>query len=264
MGQDANATFVFGTIYQQSKNFQQFFYIDGVVGFIADGGSAFGGTSAFQRLVDTGQYANIFAMCLNPYSGGVLTLGGTDASLQTGPFAWTPIAFGLGYSVDMSDIEVNGQSIGIKGTHPVIVDSGTNIFLQPSDHYSALYRFFQSTLCPGFPLEGVCGQKNLFTHNCYNYNETDLALFPNISLVLRGATLTVTGQQYLITNSTGSGLYCLGIDETGVEGISIIGDVIMQAYYVAFDVTHKRLGWAPVNQEACMKQAASASPTISL
>jgi len=109
-------------------------------------------------------------------------------------------------------------------------------------------------------------KKNLFTGECYTYNKTELSLFPNISLVLKGATLTITGQQYLIHNDTRSidpqDVYCLGISDTGVMGLSIIGDVVMQAYYVAFDNINKRLGWAPVNAQQCMQQSMEASSIL--
>jgi len=249
---------VFGVIYWQQKNFQQFFYIDGVVGFIP-GASSFRGTSAFQRLVDLGKYQNIFAMCLNPYHGGVLTLGGIDSNLQSGEFEYTPLEDGLGYTVEQKAILVNGIDIGVAPIHSTIVDSGTNVLLQPSQHFSALQGYFQSTFCPSFPIDGICGSKNLFTGECYNYNQSDIALFPNISLELKGATLTMTGFQYLITNGTNSDLYCLGISSTGIDGLSIIGDVVMQGYYVVFDGIHQRLGWAPVNAETCMRESGTAT-----
>jgi len=198
-------------------------------------------------------------MCLNPYHGGVLTLGGTDLTLATGPFQYTPLAFGEGYSVDMNQVYVNGKSIGLTGTHSVIVDSGTNTWVMTSNHFNSLYNTFQSLLCPSFPIDGVCGKENLFTGNCYKYTQADLALFPNISIALKGTTLSITGSQYLITNESGSNNYCLGIANTGALGLSIIGDVVMQAYYVAFDVEHSRLGWAPVNSNACMKRSLTES-----
>jgi len=255
---------VFGAIYSQTKNFQQFFYIDGVVGFIGSGSSSFGGISAFQRMVDLGKYPDIFAMCLNPYNGGVLTLGGTDPSLQTGNFGYSPLTVGLGYSLKMSDILVAGKSVGVVGTHPIIIDSGTNVLLQPSEHFSLIYRYFQSSLCPGFPVEGVCEDENLFTGMCYNYSQSDLQQFPTLSIVLKGVTLTVDGTQYLVKNGPNSGTYCLGIASTGVMGIAIIGDVIMQAYYVAFDNVNSRIGWAPVNAEECMSKSLSAAPVFAL
>ncbi len=59
---------------KQTENFQQFFLIDGVIGFAFDGASSWGGVSPFKALVEAGQVEDVLAMCLNADNGGIITL----------------------------------------------------------------------------------------------------------------------------------------------------------------------------------------------
>jgi len=68
-------------------------------------------------------------------------------------------------------------------------------------------------------------------------------------VVLEGATLEVTGEDYLVKLTDGS--RCFGIADSGPRNLLIIGDVIMQKYYTLFDNVNRRLGWAPVNADVC-------------
>ena len=62
------------------------------------------------------------------------------------------------------------------------------------------------------------------------------------------------GPDYIVANSTATtdAYYCLGVLDTGAKGNFIVGDVLMQNYYVAFDMANKRIGWAPVNEANCI------------
>jgi hypothetical protein len=73
--------------------------------------------------------------------------------------------------------------------------------------------------------------------------------FPTVSVVLDGATLEITGEDYLVKMIDGT--RCYGIANSGPKNLLIIGDVIMQKYYTLFDNVNGRLGWAPVNAAAC-------------
>jgi len=192
-------------------------------------------------------------MCLLPDHGGVLSLGGTSSDLMSAPFGWVPTIKGFGYLIELKQIEVGNSSIGMMA-RPIIIDSGTNVLLLSSGHFRSIYSHFQKLLCPSFPVPGVCGDTNLFTGQCYKYSASQISQFPNVSLVLDGTTLTIQGQDYLISNNNGSDIYCLGITSSGtVDGLNIIGDVVMQNYYTAFDNAKNRVGWAPVNSANCQK-----------
>lgn len=41
----------------------------------------------------------------------------------------------------------------------------------------------------------------------------------------------------------------LGISNTGANGLQIVGDTLMENYYVVFDQKNTRIGWAPVSDQ---------------
>jgi len=46
-------------------------------------------------------------------------------------------------------------------------------------------------------------------------------------------------------------MYCLGIQDTGLTGFTIIGDTTMQSYVTLFDRQNQRLGFANARAGAC-------------
>lgn len=252
----------FGLIQEQTANFQQFFYIDGVFGLIPDG-SSFGSISAFQQLVNAGQAENIFAMCINQTRGGVLTLGGVDSSLYEGDIQWTRRAPGFGYRIMITSVSVNGEKVDVlshlhgaralDSMKATIIDSGTNVWLTPTALFENIQKQLQS-FCP-FPVQGLCGDSNtLFDGQCFNYTQAELAQFPSIVLHVDGESaqvdLLMAPSQYIVLQPNGS--YCYGIKDTGPIGLSIVGDTTLQRYYTIFDNTKRRVGWAPVRSENCV------------
>jgi hypothetical protein len=141
---------VFGAIYAQTKNFQQLFYIDGIMGFISDGSSSYGGKSAFQTLADAGLYTNMFAICLNASLGGQITLGGYDDSLMAGDFQYTALLKSEPYyAVKFQHLLVGSNSVKTDQS-AMIIDSGTNTLLVDTLNYNGVKGELISTLCPSF------------------------------------------------------------------------------------------------------------------
>ncbi|KAL6043721.1 aspartic proteinase precursor [Balamuthia mandrillaris] len=112
---DLHAKSPFGVIMYQTPNFQQFFYIDGVIGFSFPGASSWGGVAPYEQFVQAGLIDNVVSMCLNANEGGVITLGGADPSLYHGSIQWTPLINTdfPAYTINMTDIQLNGVSIGL-------------------------------------------------------------------------------------------------------------------------------------------------------
>jgi len=239
------------------KIFNNFFYIDGVCGFFPDQYSSFGGISAFERLVEANNLDNVFAMCLNATHGGVLSLGGTDSSLYTGQLQYTPFIDSFLFSIIIETISINKQQMIIPDSITTVVDSGTNIWLLSELYFQNLVSLFQKQLCPGFSVPGVCGSPSLFTGTCYKYTQAQISQLPAIEVTLnKGINLNIPASFYLVNNQT-SPYYCFGVSNTGVGGLNIIGDLIMQGYYTVFDVGNQQMGWAPVNGENCFQGSQS-------
>jgi len=264
-----SAPVVFGLIETQTLNFQQFFVIDGVIGMAFSAGSSWGGDPPFQRLVQEGVVDDIYAMCMKPNAGGVLTLGGIDSTLYTGSFVYTPLKKYFNqyvlFVLDVTDIQVNSKSIGVSsvvysqdGTMGgCVLDSGTNVILFPTPIYTPWLKvfndYFTDSCSKGTAPQGVC-DGGLQSGTCYQYSEADRQQFPTIDFKLNDVTLSMDGPDYIVANSTATSnaYYCLGVLDTGAKGNFIVGDVLMQNYYVAFDMANKRIGWAPVNEANCI------------
>jgi len=240
----------FGAIQYQTSNFYQFQNIDGVMGIAGPAGK----TNMFNTLFSNGKVkSNEFAMCFNPgsKSNGTLTLGGVDSSLYTGSFQTVKNSGGINndYEMPMINIEVFGTPL--EGTPPsVILDSGTNILLLPTQAYNSMKSIFVKN-CAKNPLVGVCGSgPTIFDGTCFPLTAAQRAAYPSLTVNLHGATLTVPQTSYLVVVST-PGQYCLGVLPTGPGGFLIIGDTIMENYYVAFNRAANTIAWATVNDNNC-------------
>jgi len=256
---------IFGAITFQTANFQQFYVIDGVIGFCDP--PSIGTKTTFERLYDAGQLTqNIFSICMNnpevyPKSG-VITLGGIDPKLYSGPIQYTPdVGGGAFYEIDMTNIKVAGIPISVPWVSYVttIIDSGTNTLLLNTPTFQALKAGFLN-LCSTIKIPGICTgntSHTLFDNICFSLTDRDIMVFPPVQLVIGGSiTLTIRGEDYLIpepqTTKAKAQNYCLGILPTGDSGFTIIGDVVMKNYYFIFDRGNSRIGFAPVNRRNCL------------
>lgn len=173
-----------------------------------------------------------------------LTIGGTDSSLQTADFQYTPLEFDLNPSVLVKEILVGGVSIGAKATDATI-DSGTTVLLIPGN----IYKLLQTSMTK------VPHAEDLFSGKCVPV--PDFSIYPLISFVLNGTKLSLPPQQYLLleenSQTSVNSSYCLGIINMGrgPSSMFIIGDTILTNYYTVFDRKKNRVGWAPANKSAC-------------
>ena len=106
-------------------------------------------------------------------AGGVMTLGATglpdNAAIQ-----YSPIIQQTYYVVNLTDVLVNGVSIGVNNSvynaGQAIVDSGTTEYVMPQTAFNALQAAF-TALCASQPLVGVCnlgnGTTGLFDGGCF-------------------------------------------------------------------------------------------------
>jgi hypothetical protein len=101
-------------------------------------------------------------------------------------------------------------------------------------------------MCNSVNLVGVCGAtpgQTLFDGYCYPMQKSDISAFPSLSVIINGVSpLTIGPNEYLIDGQQNT--KCLGIQ--GVDGMgTIMGDVFMQKFRVAFDMARNRVGFAP-------------------
>eukprot|EP01063_Lacrimia_lanifica_P019071 TRINITY_DN2610_c0_g1_i1.p1 TRINITY_DN2610_c0_g1~~TRINITY_DN2610_c0_g1_i1.p1 ORF type:complete len:442 (+),score=91.38 TRINITY_DN2610_c0_g1_i1:52-1377(+) len=249
----ASAAVPMGAITFQDANFDQETVIDGIMGF-AMGWDRM--TSAFQKLVDAGKVReNVFAMCFveGKTSNGTITLGGVDRRLYTGDIQYVPNAFPAIYAMNLNGFAVNGKRAE-GAVETAVMDSGTNLMVLPPDMYKGVRKAFEAVCTPGADLPGLCHTAHsIFDGTCYDYSAAQLAAFPNITIALdNGVVLRMDPRNYLLQGQPykTADVYCLGIRE-GTGPTFILGDTLMENYYVVHDNENHRIGWADVNRDTC-------------
>lgn len=202
---------------------------------------------------------NVFGMCLTPSSGGIIDLGATNGSRYFGAMLYTPVVSQQWFNIQVRDIQVGGVSIGVPSFFYQIrndaigsfVDSGTSVFLVSPYVFQVMQQIFttQFATLPNVQRLFQDGECVVFS------NATEqIGQYPSVSVVLAGVdgqedfTVSMTGADYLMPSSvpvTPSTMYCLGI--SGVPSIGVIlGDIIMQNYYIEFNRFSNVLGFAPL------------------
>ncbi|KAK9749528.1 hypothetical protein RND81_02G132000 [Saponaria officinalis] len=152
------------------------------------------------------------------------------------------------YYVELVGISVGGTRVpGITGelfkidrtgSGGVIVDSGTSVTRLTRPAYLALrdaFRTGASSLksAPGFSLFDTCFDLS---------GKTEVRV-PTVVMHFRGADVSLPANNYLIPVDTSS-RFCFAFAGT-MSGLSIIGNIQQQGFRVVFDMTQRRVGFAP-------------------
>lgn len=209
----------------------------------------------------------IFSLCGDVHRvGGLLTVCG-GGNNHIGQNQWTPM---IGYdsqgfyNVFVVDFAVNGQRLGIdssiynNGLHAV--DSGTTLMLLPDVAFAAMKKAFLA-LCSSQQLHGVCdvsSSSTLFDGGaCFSMTPSQLAAFPTIQLLLGSGpviSVDITANAYLVPGfCSDPSQYSLSLTPIGGEG-TLLGDPIMLAQEVTYDVVRQRMGFAPKSASCVFSQ----------
>jgi len=220
--------------------------------------TSFGEIGPLKALVNAGLIQNIFGFCILQ-ENGTFSLGGIDNELYVGDIGYSPIVTSSGYyGVQMLDFLVSGISLGFPSSvynqgGPALVDTGTFSIVIPSAVYANLSQVLNKT-CPESNLVGVCGlsyQQSLFNGVCFSMTFNQILAFPTFEIVLKGVSVKIGGQNYLVENVEKPGQYCYGIQDGGPQSLTILGDVLMKNYYTIFDSVNFQIGFAIANPKAC-------------
>jgi len=203
-------------------------------------------TPAIDSLFKQGDVYRGFSLCLSPAGSDVpssMTIGKPQAA--TSSFEFTPVVQEEYYNVKITDMQVNGKSIGVApGVFtPAIVDSGTTLWLVPQKAFAALYKSVSAT-----PFCKSNGQDcDAFFNNGSCISGISMSDLPTISMVLSGIStpLSVGPEVYTIAQPYEGRTYtCLGIMSSGDIDFTILGDTFMGAFNVFFDVENSQIGFA--------------------
>jgi len=209
--------------------------------------------------VGAGLTTNLFSICLNPSSGGVLDIGSINSARYTGSLQYAPMTLDRWYNIALLDIQIGGFSIGIPPfiyatTNDVIgtfVDSGTSVILMNSVSFESFSDTFiqHFSSLPGVSRDGFFGSPACILKSKIG----QISSYPNVTFVVQShdasspISLPVPPSSYLIPSD---GLYCLGIGGIPSVGV-VLGDVFMENYYVVHDRVNQQVGFAPVNAQNC-------------
>jgi hypothetical protein len=168
---------------------------------------------------------NSFGMYLSTSESGIrqgqLTLGGVDRRLFKGQLTYTPITDDQWFVININGISLPGQTIA--SSTAVIVDSGTS--------------------CLAGPTAAV---NNILNSINIGSDCTGLSSAPNITVNIAGVNLVMNPSDYTLQYQGQCQICIQGIDlPSSIPFQWILGDSFMHAYYVHFDKTGNRLGFAP-------------------
>ena len=210
--------------------------------------------SVFLTLCVDGHYCEpVFGICMHEgtHSNGTMTIGGVDESLAEGPIEYVPSTNRTSWhEMEVKHITLTGGEWSKNITVPfgiyanrAILDTGTNDLLLPTD----VYRETRRTICNDRRLKHC---EAFFNNSCFYLSEWEVDAYPDLTLQLDlGVQLHMTSRDYLLQSSPAGrpGQYCFGISDGG--GFFIIGDTIMQHYYLVF--APQKVGWGKVNKQTC-------------
>jgi hypothetical protein len=162
---------------------------------------------------------------------GALVLGGTMPQFHKTDFTYVPVVKKGYWLVALDDFRVGHGSAGYcDGGCQMAVDSGTALIAGPARHIHAL------------------NDKLSVDPSCSNVDS-----LPTVHFVISGQELPLTPNQYVRRVDRGDGQMCvsgfLPLDVPHHNGLWILGDVFMRAYYTHFDRQGDRVGFAQANHD---------------
>lgn len=203
---------------------------DGILGLAWRGLAADGVPPVFelmteQNLIDDKSFSFYLSKTAGA-EGSRLILGGVDDTLYTGNFTYHNLLQDLWWEIQLDDILINGQSIGV--TNPVgVVDSGT------------------STLAGAQPMiDKISEIIGTVPTDCSN-----LASLPNVTIVIGGIQYPLTAEEWVWqiqadgTTECMSGFMAMEMP-ANMGDMLILGDIFIRKYYTHFDFGGNRVGFA--------------------
>ncbi|NP_001083216.1 beta-secretase 2 S homeolog precursor [Xenopus laevis] len=215
----------------------------------------------FDSLVQQRNIPDIFSMQMcgagqptpgNGINAGSLVLGGIEPSLYKGDIWYTPITEEWYYQVEVLKFEVGGQNLNLDCTvynsDKAIVDSGTTLLRLPDKVFNAMVdAIVQTSLIQNFNAEFWAGLQLA----CWDKTQQPWNYFPDISIYLRDTNtsqsfrLTLKPQLYIQSVLTlQESLNCFRFGISHSASALVIGATVMEGFYVIFDRTEKRVGFA--------------------
>ncbi|CAG5117964.1 unnamed protein product [Candidula unifasciata] len=190
-----------------------------------------------------------------PLMEGTLIIGGVLPSLSKSPLFYTPIYKQWYYEVVLTDVHVDGLSLGLDckeyNFDKTIVDSGTTNIRLPQKVFDATVQIIDSYV------QGQHIGPYFYTGSdvaCYADMVVPFSVFPVVSFFLLESEntsfrLDITAQHYLrpVENIQGGGVLpnqsCVKFGFSPSASGTVLGAVLMEAFYVVFDRNTSKIGF---------------------
>lgn len=184
----------------------------------------------------------IFAVYLgrNIEDDSEISFGAVREERMRGPMTWVPVSVEGYWQFTFSDMLVDGKPLDLckkygKRQCQGVVDTGSSLFMGPDPDLVPLLHALQ------FP--GSTKQ------NC-----SKTKVFPKLSFVIAGKTFEMQADDYMDRSEQDApaGMqtcwaHMMSIGDTGRGPIFVMGMPFLRAFYTAFDVKQKKIGFAVAN-----------------
>ncbi|KAG5243276.1 aspartic proteinase protein [Salix suchowensis] len=237
---NSSALIVFGcSAYQSGDLTKTDKAVDGIFGF------GQGELSVISQLSTRGITPRVFSHCLKGEGngGGILVLG---EILEPG-IVYSPLVPSQPhYNLNLQSITINGQLLPIdpaafatSKSRGTIVDSGTTLTYLVAEAYDPFVSAVNAIVSPS--VTPIISKGN----QCYLVSTSVSQVFPLASFNFAGgASMVLKPEDYLIPSgsSGGSAIWCIGFQK--VQGVSILGDLVLKDKIFVYDLVRQRIGWA--------------------
>lgn len=157
---------------------------------------------------------------------GELSFGGIDKNRYTGELVDVPLESESYWEFTLKSMKFGDTHI-VSSKHKAIIDTGTSLFVGPSDTVIALAKQAGTTRGP---------------HNLHLIDCSKRATLPNIEVIFGDVPLLWTPEDYIV-EIPGNCLFAfMGNDVPPPRGpMWIMGDVFMRKYYTVFDYGNRKI-----------------------
>ncbi|XP_059658484.1 aspartyl protease family protein At5g10770-like [Cornus florida] len=198
------------------------------------------------------KYGHDFSYCLPTAqggSGGSLFIG--KDSLTRSSYNFTPMLTnskdsGL-YGLNLTAIVVANRTLGLDyNKDPTIIDSGTMVTRLPTLVYASLRYEFKRIMSLEKKNILVDLSSKEFLDTCYKGSLKEMSSYvPQVRMVFQGGVELPLAPQNLLVEGNKPGTVCLAFaNYMDNGGTAIIGNIQLQTYSVAYDVSNSRIGFA--------------------
>ncbi|XP_023294530.2 lysosomal aspartic protease-like [Lucilia cuprina] len=177
-----------------------------------------------QDLVDTEVFSFYLARNGTSNEGGVMVLGGTDPDHYTGELRYVPVSTEGYWQFEMRAAHV--QDTSVCRYCQAIADTGTSLIGVPSNVFIDLLTAIGAT----------------FNETTFEFmlDCSTLDALPDVNFHIGDGIYTLEPSDYVLQ---ADGQCATAFEDAGMN-MWILGDVFIGKYYTAFDLKHKRVGFA--------------------